>query len=249
MIPDDFPETGLHFALTGAKITRYQVFGERSSGTNYVKRLIGRNTALAPSDDFGWKHGFPHMTAIPADLAVICVMRHAAEWALSMHSKPWHCPPAMQRLPFAAFLRAEWATIADRPRYFPQVQAHGGSGEALQLDRHPLTGAPFANLFALRRAKLEGLLGFLNRGCSVIFCRLETVQGDPQSFLKTLEKRLTLPPAPQPYRPVVKRLGSRFLPSVEERPSTPDLLSPDDLTFLQSQLDLGREADLGYRYS
>ena len=248
MIAENFPETGWQFALTGHPITRFQVFGERSSGTNFIKRLIGRNTPLAPTEDLGWKHALPHMTAIPADLAIVCVLRHAGDWARSMHAKPWHCPPEMQRLGFSDFLRAEWATIADRARYFPQVKALGGVGEALQLDRDPLTGLPYANLFALRRAKLQGLLSFFNRGCSVIFCRLEAVQGAPQSFLSALETQLSLPPAPQGYRPVVKRLGSRFLPAVEPRPASPAQLSEDDLTFLRCQLDLGQEADLGYRY-
>lgn len=248
MIAEDFPETGWQFALTGHPVTRYQVFGERCSGTNFVKRLIGRNTTLSPTEDLGWKHGLPHMTAIPPDMAIVCVLRHAGDWARSMHRKPWHCPPEMQRMPFSEFIRAEWATVADRPRYFPQVQALGGAGEALQLDRHPVTGLPYPNLFALRRTKLEGLLGFLNRNCSVILCRLEAVQADPQAFLAEFEDRLSLPPPPQGYRPVIKRLGARFLPAVEHRPETPRHLSDADLAFLRQEVDPTREGALGYRY-
>ena len=76
MIAQDFLDTGWQFSLTGHRITRYQVFGERSSGTNFVKRLLGRNTALAPSEGLGWKHGLPHMAAIP---------RH--RWAIATATK------------------------------------------------------------------------------------------------------------------------------------------------------------------
>ncbi|EPX80392.1 hypothetical protein [Salipiger mucosus] len=246
MIGQAFADTGWHLAPTGAPITRYQVFGERCSGTNFVKRLIGRNTALTPIEDLGWKHGFPHMTAIPEDCLVVCVVRHAGDWARSVHAKPWHCPPAMQRLPFPEFIRAEWATVADRPRYFPQVAQLGGKRQPLQHDRHPITGRPFPNLFALRRAKLEALLGFGARGCAVLLCRLEAVQAAPEDFLRDLRGTLSLPAAE--YRPVVKRLGSRFAPAVEDRPPTPDSLSPEDLAFMRAQLVPDLEAALGYRY-
>jgi hypothetical protein len=61
---------------------------------------------MRPSDALGWKHGFAQALAIPADLAVICVTRNAADWALSMHAKPWHAVPALQALAFSDFIRA-----------------------------------------------------------------------------------------------------------------------------------------------
>ncbi|MBY6114365.1 hypothetical protein KUW09_07795 [Mameliella alba] len=248
MIEDRFAETGWQMVRGPARPVSFQVFGERSSGTNFVKRLIGRNTGLTPTEDLGWKHGFPHMTAIPPQVLVVCCVRDARAWALSMHSKPWHCPPQMQVLPFPRFIRAEWATIADRKRYFPQVQAIGGVGQPLQHDRHPITGQVFPNLFALRRAKLSGLLSFLNRGCAVVLCRMEAVQHDPQGFLSALLTGYDLPTPEKPYRPIVKRLGSKFLPSVDERPETPDSYPAEDLSFLRGALDLETEERLGFRY-
>ncbi|KUF11597.1 hypothetical protein [Pseudoponticoccus marisrubri] len=248
MVDAGFRDTGWQIVPGPATPTRVQVFGERSSGTNFVKRLIGRNAPLRPMEDLGWKHGFPHMTAIPAPVAIVAVMRDARDWALSMHAKPWHCPPAMQALPFADFIRAEWATIADRKRYFPQVAALGGQGMPLQHDRHPITGRPFANLFALRRAKLEGLLSFRQRGCTLVLCRLEAVQAAPEDFLQALHDGLDLPRSNLPLRPVVKRLGSKFLPSVAERPATPKVFPEADLPLLRSELDLQQEATLGYSY-
>lgn len=88
-------------------MTRLQAFGERSSGTNFVKRLIGRNTPLSPTEELGWKHGFTQMTAESPNTLVVCVTRNAVDWAHSLHAKPWHCPPEMQRLAFSEFIRAE----------------------------------------------------------------------------------------------------------------------------------------------
>ncbi|MBV2361020.1 hypothetical protein KUH32_14745 [Thalassococcus sp. CAU 1522] len=241
-------EKGWLIRRDGPPVTRFQVFGERSSGTNFVKRLVGRNTALTPREDLGWKHGFAQMTAIPADFAVICVVRDARAWALSMHAKPWHCPPAMQALDFPAFLRAEWTTVADRKRYFPQVADLGGEGRPLQQDRHPLTGLPFANLFALRRAKLAALSSFANRGCALVLARLEAVQAAPDAFLADLCAGFGTEPPVQPLKPVVKRLGAKFLPAIDPRPATPTAFSDADLDFLRASVDDAQEAALGYVY-
>ncbi len=226
--------------------TRFQVLGERSSGTNLVKRLFGRNSPMMPTETLGWKHGFAQVMAIPADLAVICVVRNAADWALSMHAKPWHTVPAVQRLPFPEFIRAPWQTIIDRPRYF--AGATELVGQPLMQDRHPISGAVFDNLFELRRAKLASLLGYLNRDCTCVILRLEEVQKDPESSIAEAISALGLPPRKEPFRPVTKRLGSRFRPAVPKRPTTPGRLDPADLDHLRAHVDTGLEAELGYRY-
>ena len=249
MIEQGFRDTGWQITRPQTAPTRYQVFGERSSGTNFVKRLIGRNAPLTPIEDLGWKHGFPQMTAIPGDVAIICMVRDARSWALSMHAKPWHCPPAMQALPFSYFIRSEWGTIADRKRYFPQVAALGGQGQPLQHDCHPLTGLPFANLFALRRAKLQALLSYQRRGCTVVLCRMEAVQRAPEPFLAALHAEFGIQAPDSAFRPVHKRLGSKFLASIEHHPHTPKTLDAADMALLRAELDLETEAALGYDYS
>ncbi|MGR3494124.1 hypothetical protein [Citreimonas sp.] len=247
MLEDDVARQGWHIAAQ-ARPARFQVMGERCSGTNFVKRLIGRNSVLTPTEALGWKHGFPAMIAIPEDMAVICVVRDARDWALSVHARPWHCPPAMQRLAFSDFIRAEWASVADRARYFPQVAREGGLGQPLQADRNPLTGAPFPDLFALRRAKLEGLLSYRQRGCTLVFARFEAVRAAPEAFLKALHAGCDLG-APPDYRPVLKRLGNRFKPAVEARPSRPAQFPDADLDHLRAHLDLKQEAAFGYSYA
>ncbi len=246
LIAADFATSGLLVQCGPTVPTRFQVLGERSSGTNLATRLLVRNTPLRRSDILGWKHGFPAALAVPADLAVICVVRNAADWARSMHAKPWHTTPAMQDLDLSAFLRAPWDTIIDRPRYFGDAREL--VGQPLQQDRDPLTGAVFANLFALRRAKLTGLLSYLNRGCTCALLRLETLQAAPEATLDRLRDALDLPTRGAPFRPVVRRLGSRFKPALPSRPRTPARLSASDLDFLRGEIDARQEAALGYSY-
>jgi len=207
---------------------------------------LAQNSTLQQTDVLGWKHGPPGMMAIPPDLAVICVVRNAADWALSMHAKPWHTTPVLQALEFSEFIRAPWHTILDRPRYFDTTA--GLIGQPLQADRDPVNGAVFPNLFALRRSKLTGLLGYLNRGCTVAVLRLESVQAHPRTTLDELMLALDQPARAAPFRMIKKRLGSRFKPAIAQRPATPARLSSDNLAFMASQLDPEQEAGLGYSY-
>ena len=247
MLPKSFAATGYHATPVMHDIARFHVLGERSSGTNFVKRLMGRNTPLKPTEALGWKHAFMHMRAVPKDLAVICVVRSADAWARSMHAKPWHTTPALQKLPFSEFIRAEWDTIVDRPRYFDDLDKQT-LGQPLQYDRNPATGARFENIFALRTAKLRSLISMLNRDCACVLLRMEDATKDPENTLLHLRTSLGLPMSTQEFRPVVKRLGSKFKPSVETRPDTPDAMSSDDLAHLKASVDSDLEAALGYTY-
>lgn len=223
------------------------MLGERSSGTNFVKRLIGQNSALRPVELLGWKHGFAQAAAIPPDIAVVLCVRRADDWARSMFAKPWHTSQAMQALPFSEFIRAEWDTRLDKMRYFEGIGLPAAQGQPLQLDRDPLTGARFENLFALRRAKLAGLLSYLARDCTAVLCRMEEAQADPEGFLGRVLEPLGHRPDAK-FKPVVKRLGSRFAPAVAGRPAPPEALSAEDNAFMISQLDGAQEAGLGYVY-
>ncbi len=249
MIPTGFAQNGQYLHQgAGPAPTRFQVLGERSSGTNYVKRLLGRNTTLKPTEALGWKHGFCQATAIPANFLVICVVRDARNWLRSMHAKPWHTPPALQEMEFGDFIRAPWATIIDRDRYFEPESRMGFTGQPLQHDRHPMTGAVFDNLLALRTAKIQALLSYQNRGCHWAFLRMEDAIAAPEALLDNLRGAYDLPAATTPFRPVVKRLGSKFKPAISQRPETPAQISKDDLTFMRAQLDLTQETALGYDY-
>lgn len=245
-LPDSFAETGLHIVPGTIPPTRFQVVGERSSGTNYLKRLLGRNTPLQPVELLGWKHGHMQALAIPRDMVVLISLRDARPWALSMFAKPWHTKPDHQALPFDRFLRAPWDTVIDHTKYFPGTGPLM-IGEALQQDRDPLTGQPYANLFRLRAGKLRSHLSLLNRSCACVVVRQETVLADPMGFLAQFRTAMGLPMSAAPLRPVIKRLGARFNAAVA-RPPTPESFPKDQIAFLQQELNLQMESALGYRY-
>jgi hypothetical protein len=235
--------------IDGPSPTMFQVIGERACGTNVVRKTIEKNTKLFRTEGLGWKHGFPTMVAIPNELIAICVFRNAVSWALSMHKRPWHLEPELQKLSFSDFLRCEWRTIVDRPTDFEQLHPEiKAEGQPLQFDRHPITGQRFQNLFELRRLKTAALMGIGNRGCSFAWVQLETLQSAPEAFMEYFRQALDVPAKRDFFRPVTRQLGSRFKASVRTRPETPSQMSADDLAFLKANLDLEAESQLGYRY-
>lgn len=246
-IPPEFAATGLHFAPTGVVPRRFQVIGERSSGTNFVKRMLGRNTPLKGTEALGWKHGHVHALAIPADLIVVVAVRRAEDWVRSMFAKPWHATPAVQALGFSDFLRAPWDTLIDRPRYFDGLPWGDQVGQPLQLDRDPTTGLPYPHLMALRRGKLVSHLSLSNRGCAFCLVRMEEVTANPDRFILSFRAAFGLPPQDGAVKPVLKRLGARFAPAVTPRPAPPDTLSDADTTFIHDACDPALERLLGYR--
>lgn len=231
--------------------TLFQVTGERASGTNVVRKSIEQNLGIERTDGLGWKHGFPAMAVIPKNVLVVSLFRNAVDWSLSMHKRPWHAHPFLQSLPYSEFIRAEWHSVVDRVSDFSQIPRKlrpYARGEALQFDRHPITGEPFANIFVLRHAKLVSTLGIRNRGCHFAWIRLEAFQKDPQLILNRLRTAFDLSPRDAEYVGVERRMGTRFTAALKKRPETPDSISAADREFMRSQLDLKLESLLGYSY-
>lgn len=89
LLPYSFRQSGFHAVRDGTyPIARFQVFGEPSSDTNFIKCLIGRNTALDHSDEMGWKHAFAQILVVPRDMAGVSIVHNLERWALSMFAKP-----------------------------------------------------------------------------------------------------------------------------------------------------------------
>ncbi|WP_425102145.1 hypothetical protein [Tropicibacter sp. S64] len=243
------PSGFLAIRRIAAPMTQFQVLGERGSGTNLLRKSIEKNLHIARTEGLGWKHGFPRMVAIPEGLLVICIVRNAADWARSMYKRPWHVHPDLQQLDFAGFIRHEWISIVDRPADFEMIHPEMEvTGAVLQMDRHPITGCAFENLFALRTAKLRALAGMANRERNVVFLRMEAFTADPGGMLEKLSEAFEIEKKPPFYKPVLRRLGTRFRAATDARPAPPDPLPEADRAFMLAHLDAELEASFGYTY-
>lgn len=237
-----------HMQRAGShRLVSMQVIGERSSGTNFTHKLLRRSLGLDRENYLGWKHAFPHVSFIRRDMLVICVVRNAVDWLISMHRRPWHTTAAMQKLPFPEFIRQPWMTEVGGAGQFNPDKRSDLTGLPLQFDRHPITGEVFANLIQLRNCKLAALHGMRNRADNLVFVQFETILADPKAFVLQLRDRFGLSGMDE-FEVGAPRLGAKFHAEIPDRPATPPVLPDEDYRFLLGQLDLGQEAALGYRY-
>ena len=99
----------------------WAVFGERGSGTKWIRRLIGRHAVRSEDLTNGhitrWKHsiwGSWQEEGISRQTLVVVVKKDIFAWLLSMHRKPWHMPHS-EGLPFRGFIRQEYYSMCNGP--------------------------------------------------------------------------------------------------------------------------------------
>ncbi len=239
--------------VAAAPPTEHFVFGERNSGTNLAHELLRRNIpALAQSAGdrigpqgfrYGWKHGFAQMVAAPPSCLAVVMFRAPQTWLRAMHKRPWHVAPAVAKLEFGAFIRAEWVTRVDEQN-FGVTKGGRRWGAELQYDRHPLTGRRFENIVALRNAKNASFLGLAERFQACVMLRLEDLAEDPEGFVKFVSDTYGLPRY-KTFRAVQTRRGRAQEGAFAPAGYAP--LGPEDEAFVWDSLDESQEARLGYR--
>jgi len=217
------------------RITGFQVLGERSSGTNFVARLLEANLAPAVPElrPYGWPHGFidRRVAAMPGLLTVV-VYRHPLRWLPSVHRRPLDLAAENAGLSFGAFIRAPWRGAFVKP----------WGEEVSTADLEPKTGRTFENPMRLRSAKIRYLEEMAAMPGQVAFVRFEDANRDPRATIDALAGGFAL--SPGPFRPVDTFKGKfnrRYVP----RPLP--AVSAEDRAFIRGELDLPLEAQIGYR--
>jgi hypothetical protein len=89
-------------------ITKFTIFGERNSGTNYLQKIMLHNFDLKLTWEYGWKHWYiKNLDPRPAantttdntastpiqnskDTLVILIVRNPIDWLRAMHKFPHH---------------------------------------------------------------------------------------------------------------------------------------------------------------
>lgn len=243
-------KTGWHLHKAhDAPVDRFQVLGERGCGTNVIRKIVHESLKIRKTEALGWKHGFPQMIALPPTFLTIVAVRNPRSWAHSLYKRPWHADPSVQRLGFADFLRAPWQAYVDKMGHFdniaPRLQP---LDHELQWDRHPITGARFDNIFAMRNLKHRALMSLPARGGSVAYVSLDAFNAAPEAFLSDLAATFNLEPTERGYAPVERRMGNRFTPVIEDRAPAPETWDDADTKWMHSQLDPAIETILGFNF-
>ena len=128
-------------------ITRFTIYGERCSGTNYLEVLVTTNFDVKLTWDYGWKHFFGFNDLTDSDNTLfICIVRNPVSWLNSLYKKRYHlCLPT--NLSGRQFLTM--------PMYSRKQDKWGNPGKEIMKDRHIRTKQRYNNIFQLRYTKLN----------------------------------------------------------------------------------------------
>ena len=187
-----------------SEITEIQVFGERNSGTNYLRKLFDKNykkiKTLIGSNGFGWKHsnlGNPWIRRrddgtfvhIPIrdyrkdseKVLFVVIYRNPLTWIQSTHQSPHHAPELFD-LSFNDFITRRW-----RSYYGPEAtDLDPDQGKRFSIIDENNLFEEYENIFYLRRKKIEIFEEFKDKVNNVAYLQYENLREDYPTVLKEI---------------------------------------------------------------
>lgn len=155
------------------QITKIKIFGERNSGTNYIKKLLTENIKSHVyieggnyKSKSGWKHGLPDSSKIDKQTLVIFIVRELSTWLNSMYFRPYH--------------------IKRQNNFIRFITTKNKSNDKRQ--NHPVNLYKYEreNLFKIRYKKFKKYLSlFKTHNC--ILLNLNFVQQYPENLIELLD--------------------------------------------------------------
>lgn len=125
-------------------ISKFTIFGERCSGTNFLEEAILKNFNINITWEYGWKHFFGRNNFENSDDALFLgIARDPISWINSFYREPHHIPPHITR-DIASFLNSE---------FYSEHIVNGINDEILE-DRNFRNEKRYKNIFELRSNKL-----------------------------------------------------------------------------------------------
>lgn len=128
-------------------INYFTIFGERCSGTNYIKNIIELNFNIKHTDIYGHKHFFGFNSYNNPDVnktLFISIVRNPYSWLNSLYNNPHH---------FSSKLLENKNTFLNN-----EIISYHDNGNEILEDRNIYTKNRYKNIFELRNTKLKYML-------------------------------------------------------------------------------------------
>jgi len=125
-------------------LPKVTIYGERCSGTSYLKELFDINFNVELTWQYGWKHffGFNNLENSD-DTLFIGIIRNLPDWVNSLYREKHHLPPHLTANEYT-FLNDEFYSI--------------DNNNEIIFDRNIETNKRYKNIFELRHVKNKFLV-------------------------------------------------------------------------------------------
>lgn len=213
--------------------TKFYIFGERCSGTNYVRSLIelnmGHNMKLADEGIYGWKHRFIKTDDLgrESDTVFIVVARNPYDWIRSFHEQPHHALKCRSMSMMQFLKRSPWSS----------------EEKGKQLDFDPVKKELVSDVMKLRTRKYQQFFTLEYMVDHFMFVRYEDVKEKPQEFIHTMCDMFNLT-ASETFVPV--KLYKGLDKEKDYVPKKYKQLADDELDVFEEGLDWTLEEKMGY---
>lgn len=232
------------------EITYFTIYGERCSGTNFVRKLIFDNfnlyfASLPEKKDAGWKHFFgtpENVECIKKSQGwcfVIAIVRNPIDYFVSFFNNPHHQSDERTR-DFKTFLTSEFFSVNKR-------------GEVM-CDRNlnDLTKR-YKDIFEMRATKLRwmhSVLPTLTTDCVLV--RHEDLRDNTEAILSEWATKFKLERLSDQWVIERRRVSPqgvgwfRFVLSDKPMPDSYTIDDPEIKAIIRERLDFEAEALVGY---
>ena len=162
--------------LNKTNITKYVIYGERCSGTNFLGDSINGNFNIKHTNDFAHKHFFGFNDYKNSDnVLFICIVRNIVDWLNSLYRNKFH----LQNITLDNFLSKEIISYQN--------------DEIIKEDYNYITNEPYKNIYELRKIKCNFLLNVLPKNVkNYIFIRYEDLRDNFDETLNKIKNKFNL---------------------------------------------------------
>ena len=214
-------------------ITRFTIFGERCSGTNYLQELITTNFDLEFTSEFGWKHFFKDDIYYDNETALfIGIIRNPIAWLNSFYQEKHHVPKE-NLSSLRAFLFNKWYSI--------------DNGIIINDDKNWITNDFFKNIFELRNIKNDYLINIMPQKVkNYSLIRYEDLAEDHHKVLDQLATRFNLVPKFKQYVQIT------YYKQEKKRNFTGQKaiqFTQSEINTIIKKINIKQESYLGYNFS
>lgn len=214
-------------------ITKYVIYGERCSGTNFLENVINTNFGLELRWDFGSKHYFCFNNYdIPCDDTLfIGIIRNPIYWINSFSKELFHVPDHNRSI--QNFLFNEFYSIDDK-----------NPKKVILEDLNWVTKKKYKNIFELRKLKNFYLINTMKTKVkNYILINYESLLYNYNFTLDFIKKKFNLTPIYSIYQPIKQYKKSDNYKFVKQRSI---LLTPDQVNIIWENIHIEQENRLGY---
>ena len=224
-------------------INKIQIFGERCSGTNYLKALLLKNFHdIEVNQEWGLKHYCCVKEGVEQanNYLFIAIHRNVFDWVRSFHAQPFHAGPELRNIPLSEFMRREWrgvyTTSTGRKADDPIM------GKELMSERCPFTNKRYENILVMRNSKIQNWESLTHKVQNFYSLRYEDLKMNPELIVKEIGGNFSLLRQTE-FTPVNSYKG-RGGKQYTEKKYPP--INQDEVELILSQIDKVQEELIGY---